>query len=171
MRDLLPPGPVLGIDIGGTKLAAGVVDRRGRVLSSLRAPTSGDLDAEGLLASVVALAERARRESPRAPVAVGVGCGGPMDFRGGVVSPLHLPAWRDFPLRARLEAALGLPAVLDNDAKAFALGEAHYGAGRGARCLLLDQGVQRVGVAGRAGVERSARQAHRAGLPYAGPAE
>ncbi|HET8632021.1 MAG TPA: ROK family protein [Thermomicrobiales bacterium] len=129
-------GPVLGIDIGGTKLAAGVVPPDGRVLSYVRAPTPDGADAETLLATVVALAQRARRESGATPVAVGIGCGGPMVFPEGIVSPLHIPAWRDFPLRARLEEALGLPAKLDNDAKAFALGEARFGAGRGARCLL-----------------------------------
>jgi glucokinase len=129
-------GPVLGIDIGGTKLAAGVVAPDGDVLSYVREPTPDGADAEALLATVVALAERARRESGAAPAAVGIGCGGPMVFPEGIVSPLHIPAWRDFPLRARLEEALGLPARLDNDAKAFALGEARFGAGRGARCLL-----------------------------------
>jgi glucokinase len=54
----------------------------------------------------------------------------------GVVSPLHIPAWRGFPLRAELERALGLPVAVDNDAKAFALGQARFGVGRGARCLL-----------------------------------
>ena len=130
------PGPVLGIDIGGTKLAAGVVAPDGTVLSYVRRPTPSNLDAEGLLAAVVGLAEEARGESSLVPVAAGIGCGGPIFFQEETVSPLHMPAWRAFPLRARLRDALSLPAVLDNDAKAFALGEALYGAGRGARCLL-----------------------------------
>jgi glucokinase len=129
-------GAVLGIDIGGTKLAAGVVDAAGRVRSYHRAPTPADLDAEGLLAAVVALAVRARAASAEAPARLGVGCGGPLVLPAGLVSPMHLPAWQAFPLRARLAAALELPATLDNDAKAFALGEARFGAGRGARCLL-----------------------------------
>jgi glucokinase len=130
------PGAVLGIDIGGTKLAAGVVSRAGRVLSYLRQPTPHDADAEGLLAAVVALAERARGDAAVRVDAAGIGCGGPLLYPEGIVSPLHIPAWRGFPLRERLAAALALPAVLDNDAKAFALGEARFGAGRGARCLL-----------------------------------
>ena len=129
------PAPVLGIDVGGTKLAAGVVAPDGRVLSYVRAPTPA-ADAEGLLAAIVALAEQARRESDQAPAALGIGCGGPMIFPEGIVSPLHIPVWQAFPLRARLAAALDLPAVLDNDAKALALGEALFGAGQGARCLL-----------------------------------
>jgi glucokinase len=130
------PRAVLGIDVGGTKLAAGVVDAEGRVLSYLREPTPKGLDGEGLLSFTAQLAERARRESSTEPTATGVGCGGPMVFPEGRVSPLHIPAWQDFPLRAKLEEMLGLPAVLDNDAKAFALGEALFGAGYGARCML-----------------------------------
>lgn len=53
-----------------------------------------------------------------------------MRMRDGVVSPLNIPGWRNFPLPARLSADLGLPAVLDNDAKAFALGEHMFGSGR-----------------------------------------
>jgi glucokinase len=133
---LREPAPVLGIDIGGTKLAAGVVAPGGEVLSYLRQPTLASLDAEGLLAAVVELGKRACLESKLQPVATGIGCGGPIFFEEDTVSPLHIPAWRKFPLRSRLEEALGLPAVLDNDAKAFALGEALFGAGRGARCML-----------------------------------
>src|SRR3954469_4025123 len=127
---------VLGIDVGGTKLAAGVVDAGGTVLSYVREATPRGLDGEGLLEFTASLAKRARQESSVEPEALGIGCGGPMVFPEGIVSPLHIPAWVDFPLRARLSHALGLPAVLDNDAKAFALGEALFGAGRGARCML-----------------------------------
>jgi glucokinase len=128
--------PVLGIDVGGTKLAAGVVGADGRVLSYVRDATPTNLGGEGLLDFLLRLARRALDESNSQPVAVGIGCGGPMVFPEGIVSPLHIPAWQDFPLRARVEAALGLPTVLDNDAKAFALGEALFGAGQGARCML-----------------------------------
>jgi predicted NBD/HSP70 family sugar kinase len=97
---------VLGIDIGGTKLAAGIVDPSGRVRSYVRAPTPTQADAGGLLAAVVALAERVCREGGTTPGAAGVGCGGPMVFPEGIVSPLHIPVWRGFPLHARLETAL-----------------------------------------------------------------
>lgn len=127
---------VLGIDIGGTKFAAGVVGSEGQVLSYVRDATPTHLDGEGLLSFALGLAERALAESGNAPGAVGIGCGGPMVFPEGRVSPLHIPAWQGFPLRARVESALGLPTVLDNDAKAFALGEALFGAGQGAQCML-----------------------------------
>lgn len=127
---------ILGIDIGGTKTATGVVDIAGRVMSFFVQPTPRDVDAEGLLDFVIALAERARDGYSDRVVAAGVGCGGPMIYPAGVVSPLFIPAWRSFPLRALLEGALNLPAILDNDANAFAIGEAMFGVGRGARYLL-----------------------------------
>jgi glucokinase len=61
----------------------------------------------------------------------GVGCGGPMAPEGEAVSPLNIPAWRDFPLRSRLAELTGLPTHVDNDAKALALGEGWVGAARG----------------------------------------
>lgn len=127
---------LLGIDIGGTKTAAGVVTRAGRALSFHVEPTPRDADADGLLAFVVRVAERACEGYSGQVEAVGVGCGGPMVYPDGVVSPLFIPAWQEFPLRARLAEALNLTVTLDNDANAFALGEALFGAGRGARCLL-----------------------------------
>jgi glucokinase len=127
---------VLGIDIGGTKLAAGVVSLSGQVLGYQRTPTPVDLDAEGLFSAVVRLAEGAQSRCRLPVAALGVGCGGPMAYPEGVVSPLHISCWRDFPLRARLAERFGLPTALDNDAKAFALGEALFGAGRGSRALL-----------------------------------
>ena len=127
---------ILGIDIGGTKTAAGVVTVDGLTLSFHVEPTPRDADAEALFAFVVSLAERARDGYRDRVVAAGVGCGGPMIYPDGVVSPLFIPAWRSFPLRTRLASALSLPITLDNDANAFALGEAMFGAGRGARYML-----------------------------------
>ena len=131
-------GPILGIDIGGTKLAAGLVSRDGQLLSYRRelTPPPHEAQAESLLAQVVGLARLAIGEVETEPVEVGVGCGGPMRWPEGIVSPLHIPAWRNFPLKDRIEEALRLPVVVDNDANALALGEALFGAGRGATSLL-----------------------------------
>ena len=130
---------VLAGDIGGTKLAAGVVREDGRVLARREGPTLGRGSAEELYRAFVGLLQAALGESGcrrEEVAAVGVGCGGPMRFPEGVVSPLNIPAWREFPLRARLEADFGRPSLVDNDAKAFALGEYWQGKGRGASCLL-----------------------------------
>ena len=127
---------MLGIDIGGTKLAAGVVTSDGEIQSYERIATPRDAGAGGLLEAVIGLGARVRDQCHLRVVALGIGCGGPMDYLQGVVSPLHIAEWRSFPLRARLGEAFGLPAILDNDAKAFALGEALFGAGRDSRALL-----------------------------------
>jgi glucokinase len=147
----------LAIDIGGTKLAAGLVTEAGALLEARRAPTPHTGDAEELFAHLARLvddvlgsatAAAAGAGGTDAPVgtgedtqeasvvACGIGCGGPMDLIRGTVSPLNIPAWRDFPLRARVEEVTGLPAALDNDAKAFAVAEGWTGAARGRRDFL-----------------------------------
>lgn len=122
---------VLAIDIGGTKIAAGVVDGDGRILRRAMAPTPG----RDLFERLVALVDEVRRDDP-AVSACGVGCGGPMTAAGEEVSPLNIPEWRRFPLRRRLAAATGLPTYVDNDAKALALGEGWLGAAAGVRDYL-----------------------------------
>jgi len=145
---------VLAVDIGGTKLACAVVAADGSLSAERRAATPRTDEPDELFASVIALARASLDESGaaidtvdgRAAVAaagggaavgaVGVGCGGPMRWPEGIVSPLHIPAWREFPLRERFTSELGMPCVVENDAKAFALGEHWLGAGREARALL-----------------------------------
>ena len=130
---------VLALDIGGTKLAAALVATDGRVTHQQSVPTRGNSGAETLFADVLALAERVLAAGGLAHadlLGVGVGCGGPMVYPEGRVSPLNIPAWRDFPLRDRLAAQVGRPTVVDNDAKALALGEHWIGAGQGALGLL-----------------------------------
>ncbi len=138
--DVQPGSLILGVDIGGTKTAVGLVSQTGEVVYSLREPTPQKAGAEELLAFVLRLIERVREVESggeaRAIGAVGVGCGGPMEYPAGVVSTLHIPGWRNFPLRERLERVLDLPTLVDNDAKALALGEARFGAGQGARNML-----------------------------------
>jgi glucokinase len=116
------------LDVGGTKLAAGVVDADGAILARAVRPTPSTDDAEVLWAAVVDLLDEVRRGDE---VVAGAGCGGPMAGPG--VSPLHIPAWRDFPLRARLAEHLGVPAFVANDAHAIALAEGWRGAAAGAR--------------------------------------
>lgn len=118
---------VLAIDIGGTKLAAGVVDAQGAVLVRDRVPTPP----RDVWPAVARLVKRVLAASPLEPTACGIGCGGPMDLAAGTVSPLHIPTWRAFPLRDFAERLTGLPTVVDNDAKAIVLAEAWRGAARG----------------------------------------
>ncbi|MEQ1787181.1 MAG: ROK family protein [Acidimicrobiales bacterium] len=119
---------VLALDVGGTKLAAAVVDGDGHVLDRSERPTPTGPDGEAVLAALLDAAAAVRTGDE---LAVGVGSGGPMTRGGHLVSPLNIHGWRDFPLRARLADALGLAAHVDNDAKALALGEGWRGAARG----------------------------------------
>jgi glucokinase len=130
-------GFVLAVDIGGTKLAAGRVDHGGELIARGQVPTTPSAAGEGeaLWATLSGLIDEVC--DGRSPAAVGAGCGGPMRWPAGVVSPLNLPAWRDFPLRDRLRARFpGVVVRVANDAIAMAVGEHWRGAGRDARSLL-----------------------------------
>ena len=119
---------VVAVDIGGTKLAAAVVLDNGSIVVRDRIATPSR-DPWSALASLL---NRIRAAAPDIDVvACGAGCGGPMAAGGSTVSPLHIPAWRDFPLATSLADLLGVETFVDNDAKAFALGEGWLGAARG----------------------------------------
>lgn len=122
----------LAVDIGGTKILAGVVDDSGRVLAHERVATP----ASGAWGAIAGLVERQLAAAPERPTACGVGCGGPMTLGGEEVSNLHIAEWRGFPLRSRLADLTGLPTWVDNDAKALALGEGWCGAAAGERDFL-----------------------------------
>ena len=121
----------LAVDIGGTKLAAGIVDDDGVLSGTVMAPTGAHGDGEALFADLAGLLDRVRDRAAAPIEACGVGCGGPMTFGGATVSPLNITAWRGFSLRGRLAEHLGVPTFVDNDAKALALGEAWRGAAQG----------------------------------------
>lgn len=117
-------GIALALDVGATKAAAARVAPDGTVLARGDAPTAGTADpfaeVADLLRSVQGDAE-----------VCGIGSAGPMTERGERVSPVNLPAWRDFPLRREAARVTGLPTFLDGDGKALALGEGRFGAAAG----------------------------------------
>jgi glucokinase len=119
---------VLAVDIGGTKIAAGIVDLSGSLLRSATAPTPRDPDPEAVFAALTSAVAQVAPEGVRA---LGVGSAGPMSAGGVTVSPLNIPGWNGFPLLERLEREYALPTVVDGDAKALALGEGWRGAGAG----------------------------------------
>ncbi len=123
--------PVLAIDIGGTKLAAGLVSADGELVWRTSAPTPSDVGADGLLEAVVDVARSAIDAADVRPTRCVVGCPGPGRRRYELVSPINLAAWRDFPLRRRLADALDLDVAIDNDARALALAEGWVGAADG----------------------------------------
>jgi len=131
--------PVLALDIGGTKLAAGVVDAQGRLHSFAVEPTHG----EGPGAALPRLFELGRRMVGESGLewsaieAVGIGCGGPLDTeRGVLLAPPHLPGWHDVPVVELARSAFERPVTLENDATAGAAGEHRWGAGAGVRHLV-----------------------------------
>jgi glucokinase len=139
--------PALVIDIGGTKLAAGVAEPAGRLITWASIATPASLDAEQLWRTLEALLGKVLGEAGRDEAGVdesgaglagvGCGCGGPMEFPAGRVSPLNIAAWRGFPLRDRLaERFPGIPVRVHNDAICMAAGEHWRGAGRGAGNML-----------------------------------
>jgi glucokinase len=128
--------PVLAVDIGGTKFAAGVAEPDGRLITWAHTPTPRDLDAEQQWRTLDALMTRvldsAGITAPAGLAGVGCGCGGPMEWPAGLVSPLNIPAWRAFPLRSRLAGRFGgIPVRVHNDAICMVAAEHWRGAGRG----------------------------------------
>jgi len=113
----------LALDIGGTKIAAAVVDEAGAITRRTSRPTGPDP-----WATVRQVIDAVRSGTE---TVCGVGCGGPMLAGGSAVSPLNIPAWRGFALRDRLQRLTGLDTFVDNDAKALALGEGWLGGARG----------------------------------------
>lgn len=124
----------IGVDIGGTKVAAGVVDDEGRVLDSTRRPTPGNdvAQTEAVIAEMVA-----ELSSRHEVTAVGIGAAGWIanDHATVLFSP-HL-AWRNEPLRDALASAIGVPVVVENDANAAAWAEYRYGAARDSRVSVM----------------------------------
>src|SRR5262245_32097872 len=132
---------VLAIDVGGTKVAAGLVEPAGRLASWAQTETPRGLEAVQLWRTLEVLCERLLAEEQVDPqtglAGVGCGCGGPMEWPAGRVSPLNIPAWRSFPLRERLQERFPqIPVRLHNDGVCVAAGEHWRGAGRGRRCML-----------------------------------
>jgi glucokinase len=125
----------IGIDIGGTKIAAGVIDARGHILASFysRAHTGHPpaLVMDGLEEAVQSVLEESGL-SRDDMVGIGIGCAGHINTRTGrVYTNSNLPDWEDYPLRDTARQRLGFPIVIDNDSHCAALGEYRFGAGRG----------------------------------------
>lgn len=118
----------IGVDIGGTKVAAGIVDARGTILATTRR----DTPAEDPMQTADVIADAVRElVACHDAVAIGLGAAGFVDAERSRVMFAPNLAWRDEPLRAAIEQRVGLPAVVENDANAAAWAEARFGAGRG----------------------------------------
>ena len=125
------------VDIGGTKIAVGMVDESGRVLTCAECPTDPNSGpANGLARITLMLRETAARTGGDLR-GIGVGCTGPVNPLAGTVGDVaFLPGWAGMDLVGELSRALDVPAAMENDADAAALGEARWGAGRGVHRFL-----------------------------------
>ncbi|MDO5721493.1 MAG: ROK family glucokinase [Actinomycetaceae bacterium] len=124
----------IGVDVGGTKIAAGVVNESGEVLRSARTTTPAT-EVDAVATTIANLVEQLRGTDEI--LAVGVGAAGFCDAtRSQVVYAPNL-AWRNEPLRERIEGATGLPTVVENDANAAAWGEFRFGAAKEADSAIV----------------------------------
>lgn len=131
----------MGIDVGGTKVAAGIVRSDGHIVARTRVPMVSCQSAADGLNAVLSAIRSLRAQADAILVAdtiesIGVCSPGPLDPNAGVVlNPPNLPCWRNFPLAPELLRSLGLAVRLDNDANAAGLAEAIWGSGRGYSCV------------------------------------
>ena len=136
----MPPSPrvepqAVGVDIGGTKIAAGVVTGDGTILDRTRVPTPPD-DEAATLAALLEVVDELRAANP-AVEAIGVGAAGLVEWPGGNARWAPHNTYRRLELRRLLHERTGLPTIVDNDANAAAWAEARFGAGVGGDDLVL----------------------------------
>jgi len=123
---------VLGVDIGGTKIAVGIVDRFGKILAQGRTPMVANETPEAALDAVVSAIDSMLSPSAVDIEGIGICAPGPLDPKSGIVlNPPNLPCWRNFPLADKVRSKYSVPVKVDNDANAAALAETLWGAAQG----------------------------------------
>ena len=129
----------IGVDVGGTKVAAGLVDESGTVLARTRRPTpsASPGDVEDVIAECAAELRASAVARDLGVIAVGVGAAGFITADRATVLVAPNLSWRDEPLRDAVASRTGLPVVVENDANAAAWAEYRFGAGRGERHLVV----------------------------------
>jgi len=127
-------GPILGVDIGGTKVAVGLVDRDGKILTQGRKPMVANGTAEAAFQAVTGAIDSLASSAPGGIHSIGICAPGPLDPKTGIVlNPPNLTCWRNFPLAEKIRSSYRVPVKVDNDANAAALAETRWGAARGFR--------------------------------------
>jgi glucokinase len=123
---------VLGVDIGGTKIAVGLVDHEGKILTQSRHPMIANGTAEAALDAVTQAVDSMLSSAPVR--SIGICAPGPLDPKTGIIfNPPNLPCWRNFPLAEKVAEKYRIPVKVDNDGNAAALAEQRWGAARGCR--------------------------------------
>ncbi len=135
-----PARYVIGMDLGGTKILAAVVNKRGRIQGEAKTKTRPDEGPEAILKRMAAVARQAARNAQvdwSAIQGMGVGAPGPLNPETGIVHHApNLPGWDEVPLAPRLSKLLGIPVFLENDVNLGTLGEHVLGAGRGTKDMV-----------------------------------
>jgi glucokinase len=140
-------GLIGAVDIGGTKIAAGVVDAEGRVLRRAECPTAPERGLADGLERITDMLRTCAAQAGGILRGVGIGCTGPVHPRQGTIGEVEfLPGWEGANLAQGLSQALGVPAAIENDADAAVLGEWTWGAGRGTKTFLLVTAGTGIGV-------------------------
>jgi glucokinase len=134
------PPYVIGMDLGGTKILAAVVDKRGQIVAEAKQKTMADKGPDAVIERIAETAVQAAAAGQigwKAIKGVGIGAPGPMDPDSGTVyTPPNLPGWKEVALGPRLSEALGVPVCLENDVNLGTLGEHALGAGRGTKDMV-----------------------------------
>lgn len=133
------PKYVVGVDIGGTKVFSGVIDKSGKIYSTAKEKTLAYEGFEVSFIQIVACIEKAIEESPvtlEEIQAIGVGSPGPLDIEKGIIIDTPNLKWKNIPLKDRLEAHFKKPVKIDNDVNTGTLGELVYGAGKGVKHMI-----------------------------------
>ncbi len=122
------------MDVGGTKVAAGLVDANGEISSHMRVPMVSNLSAQEGLSAVLAAIAKVLANGTEHVSGIGICAPGPLDPTTGVIlNPPNVPCWRNFPLAESIQKTYYVPVRVDNDANAAALAETRWGAARGYR--------------------------------------
>ena len=130
---------VVGIDLGGSKIALGLVDADNRILARRRIDTQSERGLQSVIERIAEQVDSLRGDLPPGDdiSAIGIGAPGPVDhISGDLLTLVNLPGISNTPFRRALSQRLGLPAALDHDAKVAALGEFHVGAGQARDSLI-----------------------------------
>jgi len=135
----------VGVDIGGTKVAAGLVDADGKILSHERVPMVSNSSPQDGLNAVLSAIAKVIPNGTADVVGIGICAPGPLDPRTGIIlNPPNVPCWRNFPLAESVQKLHSVPVKVDNDANAAALAEARWGAARGYKhvfCATIGTGI------------------------------
>lgn len=126
----------LGVDLGGTKIKAALVDATGHILTIHDCPTHSEKGAEGVIANVLTCIDGCLKKVSQEAHALGIGIAGQVDLKGIVRYAPNLK-WQNVPLKDKLEENLRKPVIVTNDVRAATWGEWRYGSGKGLRDLVV----------------------------------